>query len=92
MYTRIVVSDDGIGIPEGEENQSTDDSVFSIPGYCNIHSHNSTIISPTIEDGTGILDGNEAAAPTKATVVPVGPGYQPSTVPEWEYTGPGARH
>ena len=79
-------------LPEGEENQSTDDSVFSIPGYCNIHSHNSTIISPTIEDGTGILDGNEAAAPTKATVVPVGPGYQPSTVPEWEYTGPGARH
>ncbi len=79
-------------LPEGEENQATDDSVFSIPGYCNIHSHNSTIISPTIEDGTGILDGNEAAAPTKATVVPVGPGYQPSTVPEWEYTGPGARH
>lgn len=37
-------------LPEGEEDLATDDSVFSIPGYCNIHGRNSTIISPTIED------------------------------------------
>lgn len=79
-------------LPEGEENLATDDSVFSIPDYCTIHSHNSTIISPTIEDGIVTPGGSETTAPTRATVVPVGPGYQPSTAPEWEYTGPGARH
>ena len=77
-------------LPEGEEDLATDDSVFSIPGYCNIHGRNSTIISPTIEDNDN--SGGETTAPTKATVVPVGPGYQPTTAPEWEYTGPGAKH
>ena len=77
-------------LPEGEEDLATDDSIFSIPGYCNIHGRNSTIISPTIEDNDN--SGGETTAPTKATVVPVGPGYQPTTAPEWEYTGPGAKH
>lgn len=77
-------------LPEGEEDLATDDSVFSIPGYCNIHGRNSTIISPTIEDNDN--SGGETTTPTKATVVPVGPGYQPTTAPEWEYTGPGAKH
>ena len=77
-------------LPEGEEDLATDDSVFSIPGYCNIHGRNSTIISPTIEDNDN--SGGETTAPTKATVVPVGPGYQPTTAPEWDYTGPGSKH
>ena len=72
-------------LPEGEENLATDDSVFSIPGTCTIHSGNSTIIAPSFgSDETGGSGEN-------VTISPIGPGYEPQTRPQWENSGPGVR-
>ena len=69
-----------MALPEGEDS-ATDDSVFAIPGYCNIHSSASTIIppSPGESEGSGPI------------VSPIGPGYQPSSERE-EDTGYGPGH
>jgi len=66
-------------LPDGETG-ATDDSAFSIPGYCNIHTDVSTIINPN-PDETG---------EDSPIVSPIGPGYQPSTsAPATEGYGPG---
>lgn len=61
-----------MALPQDEEG-STDDSAFGIPGYCNIHTNVSTLLPPVNPDGS---------APTQAppdssspTVTPIGPGY-----------------
>lgn len=56
-------------LPEGEDGE-TDDSVFAIPGICNIHTGSSTIL-PSEEDGEY----------GPGVITPIGPGYQPSTEP-----------
>lgn len=67
-------------LPEGE-NAATDDSVFAIPGYCNIHGSSSTIIPPS-------SDGDENGGDS-SIITPIGPGYQsPTQAPEDTY-GPG---
>lgn len=63
-------------LPDGE-NGVTDDSLFKIPGYCNIHTGPSTIIPPPSLDEPGAgTDG-----PPSSVVTPIGPGYQPSAPP-----------
>lgn len=63
-------------LPSGEG--TTDDSYFSMPGYCSVHTGISTIIDPTEIDGTDIT-------------VPYGPGYIPeTTVPHTAPGGPSA--
>ena len=69
-----------MALPEGEDS-ATDDSVFAIPGYCNIHSSASTIIPPSPGEGEG----------SGPIVSPIGPGYQPSSERE-EDTGYGPGH
>ncbi|MEG0689132.1 MAG: transglycosylase domain-containing protein, partial [Hungatella sp.] len=61
-----------MSIPPGETGE-TDDSVFGMPGYCNLHSQASTIIEPVPGDG-------EAPPPEASTEAPqiLGPGYVPS--------------
>ena len=79
-------------LPEGEEDLATDDSVFFHP---RLTVTSTAAIPPLISSyhlKSNDNSGGETTAPTKATVVPVGPGYQPTTAPEWEYTGPGAKH
>ena len=76
-------------LPEGEENLATDDSVFAIPGYCTIHSGNSTVISPS--SGSGETQNGTDSGSGGVTISPIGPGYEPQTRPSWETSGPGAR-
>lgn len=40
-----------MALPSGEEG-STDDSVFAMPGYCNVHSASSVIIPPAVDNET----------------------------------------
>lgn len=53
-------------VPAGEG--TTDDSYFTMPGYCNVHTGVSTILPPENESG-------EFTYPS----VPFGPGYSPET-------------
>lgn len=67
-------------LPDGEQGP-TDDSVFGIPGYCNIHSDASTIMPPPSDPNSD-----------EPTVTPIGPGYQPTEIsPTTEGYGPGNR-
>lgn len=63
-------------LPDGE-NGVTDDSLFKIPGYCNIHTGRSTIISPPSQEKP--VTGTDS--PPGVVITPVGPGYQPSAPP-----------
>lgn len=63
-------------LPDGE-NEVTDDSLFKIPGYCNIHTGRSTIISPPSQEKP--VTGTDS--PPGVVITPVGPGYQPSAPP-----------
>lgn len=53
-----------MSIPAGETGQ-TDDSVFSLPGTCTIHSQSSTILDPDSEESPSY---------------PIGPGYGPGYI------------
>lgn len=72
-------------LPDGEK-AVTDDSYFAIPGYCNIHTGPSTIISPPTEDS-----GTDSSQGAGSMVTPIGPGYQPPVPPPTtsEGYGPG---
>lgn len=63
-------------LPDGE-NEVTDDSLFKIPGYCNIHTGRATIISPPSQEKP--VTGTDS--PPGVVITPVGPGYQPSAPP-----------
>lgn len=60
-------------LPEGETGY-TDDSRYSIPGYCNVHTAASTIIQPS---ETSPENSGSSGPATPETVVPLGPGYSP---------------
>lgn len=64
-------------LPEGESG-TTDDSYFSIPGTCPLHTGAATIITdPSTEPGEN------------GSVTPIGPGYQPTTAAPTQEVGPG---
>ena len=64
-------------LPEGE-NGTTDDSYFSIPGTCPLHTGAATIITePSSEQGS------------EGVVTPIGPGYQSPTTSPTQAVGPG---
>ena len=64
-------------LPEGE-NGTTDDSYFSIPGTCTLHTGAATIITePSSEQGG------------EGVVTPIGPGYQSPTTSPTQAVGPG---
>lgn len=69
-----------MALPSGEEG-STDDSVFAMPGYCNIHSASSIIIPPS--DPESLPETAPTPAPTLPQ--PYGPGY---VSPNTEGAGP----
>lgn len=60
-----------MALPQDEEG-STDDSAFGIPGYCNIHNGVNTILPPVNPDGTVPV---EPSTESPGTVAPIGPGY-----------------
>lgn len=62
-----------MALPQGEEG-GTDDSAFGIPGECNIHTAESTIIPP-------IPGEIPSESPPTADTQPTGPGYVPPTLP-----------
>ena len=70
-----------MALPAGEEG-TTDDSVFAMPGYCNIHTENSVIIPPSEADPN--MPGETGGSPGSQ---PYGPGYvspkEPVTIPSW---------
>ena len=76
-----------MSLPAGETG-STDDSAFAVPGYCNIHTSEATIIEPGDGEGNGDIPA-ETTAPR-----PIGPGYvspgsSPTSAPP-TIIGPGA--
>ena len=58
-------------LPEGETG-ATDDSRYAIPGYCNVHTAASTIITPGETDPAGTV-----TPITPEPTSPLGPGYIP---------------
>lgn len=58
-----------MALPQDEEG-STDDSAFGIPGYCNVHTGVSVILPPVNPDGS-----SAPAESSESIVTPLGPGY-----------------
>ena len=58
-----------MALPQDEEG-STDDSAFGIPGYCNVHTGVSVILPPVNPDGSA-----PPAESSESVVTPIGPGY-----------------
>ncbi|MDO4330498.1 MAG: transglycosylase domain-containing protein [Lachnospiraceae bacterium] len=73
-----------IALPQNETGE-TDDSVFGIPGDCNIHTSISTILDPLESESE-----SSSAAPQEPIVNPyLGPGYVPQTPISENNRGPG---
>jgi penicillin-binding protein 1A len=72
-------------VPESEDE--TDDSVFSSPGPCTIHTAPAAETQPAPKNPGSTPDKGTAETVSPGTALPVGPGYQ--TLAPRENTGPG---